>query len=166
MNNWVQWQGITPSSSGWVAWSNLESSRVRGKCLFNSIKGQFIMCILPRKQCQCGPIAFALFPDNSGSSKGHWFISEQAQVNLISTGSEPRKTTHSGLMSARGGLWVFGVVLLASLIESSFPETVFLNHLVTKSLAGWKGWKNICLEIENLVLCPGPVNSFLGDLGR
>lgn len=87
-------------------------------------------------------------------------------MNLISTGSEPRKTTHSGLMSARGGLWVFGVVLLASLIESSFPETVFLNHLVTKSLAGWKGRENIYLEIENLVLCPGPVNSFLGDLGR
>lgn len=77
---------------GWVAASNLRSSRVRGKCLFNSIKGQFIMCILPGKPKAHAGRCICIISRQQQSRKGHWFIPEQAQVNLTSVGTEPGRT--------------------------------------------------------------------------
>lgn len=68
--NRMTWHRITALGNG-EARFNLKSYWVRRKCRFNSIRGQFIMCILRvRHNVTAGPGAFALFPDNGSSRKG------------------------------------------------------------------------------------------------
>lgn len=54
---------------------------------------------------------------------------------------------YSGFRVFRGGLRVFGMVLLVFLVKYSFFEFGFFNYL-EKSFR--RGWKKFCLEIENL----------------
>lgn len=68
--NKLAWHRITVFGER-KAQFNLKSYWVRRKCHFNSIRGQFIMCILwVRHNVTAGPGAFALFPDNGSSRKG------------------------------------------------------------------------------------------------
>lgn len=61
-------------------------------------------------------------------------------------------------------LWEWSYLLLW--LNSASLSLCFSVSWSKIALAGWRGRKHLCLEIENLVLCSGPANFFLSDLGK
>lgn len=138
----------------WVAATNLKSSWVRGKCLFNSIKGQFIMCILPGKHKAIADPYICIISRQQQSRKGHWFISEQAQVNLMSVGTEPEDITNSDVPGAWRGTVAFGMLYQLLWVN---PTSLSLPFPITMKIFSRGGEME---KTENLILCLCQPNSF------
>lgn len=146
----------------WVAWSNLKSSWVRGKCLFNSIKGQFIMCILPGKHnVSAGPLHLHYF-QTTAEQKGTliYFWASTGEFNVCWDWAREGLTHSEALWSCRGSY---------EFLECSYPCLRWNSVLLSQYMHIYYLWMlfqytegrtRSAFEMENMVYALSQVISF------